>query len=163
MSGTIWVVSSGSYSDYRVHAVFADELAAKRAVGMERKPYGESYVVETLPFFATGEFAEMVTEYRHNIVLWDDGRSDQEHVSEETGPEFDLTYGPPPARPQVRYVRAPIYGNKGGRIEVRGADRAAVDKTLTDKVAEWRANPTIFARSRQGVLAVRGGFANPDA
>ena len=52
---------------------------------------------------------------------------------------IDTLYERPTERPSVRYVRALVHGGKGGRIEVRGSNEAAVRKVYSERVAMWKA------------------------
>lgn len=63
--GFVHVLSSGEYSDYRVHCAFADEAdAARAAAEMEKCDRYEGYFAEKLPLMPAGRMPRRVLAYR---------------------------------------------------------------------------------------------------
>lgn len=135
----LWTVETGSYSDHAVHAVFERKEDAKAwAAHLRAHKNGwdrDAYVGE-MDLVPSGTAPFDVTTYSRAAGLWDDGRVEMHNMVIETSPAL---YGPPPARPYVRYVRAPCHKGKGGRVEVRGASEESVNKVLSERIAAWKA------------------------
>jgi hypothetical protein len=144
-----FAVSSGSYSDYSVHAVCEDEATAERwaeALRSDSEGWHSDAVVEELPLIAAGTKPAKQTTVHLSQTLWDDGHEEERHVSETSEYPIVSLYGPPPRRPSVRFVRAPIHKNRGGRLEIRGRTESAVLKVYGDEIRMWRANPVAYRR-----------------
>ena len=141
--GTVWIVSSGSYSDYRVHCAAPSKRGAREIVaalnGADERP---RYFVERLPVI---EKAERITVYGFEAVIEDAGtvRNSVLHRDEwNVNPLY-----PQRLRPvTVRWVRAPIYHGRAGRLEVYGTDRERVGKTFSDMKAQLVADPALRKR-----------------
>jgi hypothetical protein len=105
--GTVWVVSSGSYSDYRVHCAAPSKKAAQRS-STRSMPADNwtKYLVERVPVI---EKAERVTIYGVEAIITDNGTVREESVRDRDEWNVDPLY-PERLRPvTVRWVRAPIY------------------------------------------------------
>lgn len=142
MSKKIWAVSSGSYSDYRVHALFESEVVAEAvattANGLENY---DDHFVEGFQFYAKDEIPEPLVVYRGTIELFDDGTYGPIKVTSD-GPKFAFQHYmtvPPPRRPHIRQVRAPMYQNKGARLEVSARTDTMVRKVINDRLMEHKA------------------------
>ena len=139
----IWVVEQGSYSDYRVLAVFEDEATARawaNAINADGGRYGEEAEVSEMDLVTKGTKPEKVTTYRVYATLWDDGTvEDADNLRSDSDFPITALYGVPPKRPRVRYVRAPCYNNRGGRLEVIGSSAQSVMKVVSDRIAMWKA------------------------
>lgn len=147
-----WVVSRGSYSDYRVLCACPSKKAAKAiaaavntATGDESGDYYSAFV-ESLPII---ERAEMVTVYGLVAEVFDNGTTAEtkEIVREECN--ADMLY-PHYFRPaHKRWIRAPyLQGRpiKGGRLEVFGTDLERVRRVFSDTRAQLIADPALRAR-----------------
>lgn len=131
----LYTVESGEYSDNAIHAVFDDKTTAE-AWAKAYREYEDSFAsdaeVRTIPFVSSG--VEPYTRTIHSIhqTVFDDGSLDEKR-------EWPITSLAPSVmdypRLMARYVRAPIYNGKGGRIEVRGEDLDKVRNTFAGKVA----------------------------
>jgi hypothetical protein len=132
----IYAVTTGSYSDYRVKALFTSKKLAKAAAEATAADteswYGDASV-ET--FHIYDEVPEKATAWYYQANLWDDGTVTEERLTSDTALPWNLLWGEAPARPSVRFVRAPIHKNKGGRLEVRGSDEQAVKQAFSDNKA----------------------------
>lgn len=141
----VWVVSSGSYSDYRVHAAFATEeqaeAAAEAADKADGSNYTRDYFVEELPWYPKGENPEPITVHRMSAVLWDNGTYDTPAYSlDDAKMEFQhYQFVPPPRRAHIRQVRAPIYKEKGAWLEVSARTETMVRKAMNDRLMEHKA------------------------
>jgi len=144
----IWVVSSGSYSDYSVLAAFASKSLAEKAAKMRTDEFNyRDYRVESLQSFDRDP--AVITTFKITTTIWDNGESGHSCAgesevrrylkSERTEPEFDMLYRRA-QRPDVRFVRAPVYKNKGGRLDVRCEDEQACWQAFSDSFAQVRTN-----------------------
>jgi len=137
---TVWAVTRGSYSDYKVLAIFAANADAERhlATASASGIWNRAESVEQFDFYDEGEQPELITWYERSAVILDDGSATHENESVQTDWDYDQLYGHQTARPSVRFVRAPIYQDKGGRLEIRGTDRQAVNQSYGDNLAQIR-------------------------
>ena len=141
----VWLVSSGSYSDYRVHCAAPSKKAAQGIVAAlnEDDEWTEYFALEKVPVL---EKAERVTVYGLEVVIADDGTVREESVRDRDEWNVDPLY-PERLRPvTVRWVRAPIYNGQAGRLEVYGTDRERVGKTFSDMKAQLVADPALRKR-----------------
>lgn len=150
-AATVNVISSGSYSDYRVHAVVEGTLKdAKRLVDRAngiRDSYHDEYVVESLPVVSPD--VERVSILTIQEQIWDDGGTDEHHERTNVEWPFDTVYDL--ADVSWRWVRAPMHKNRGGRLEVRGTDHERVRKVFSDRRAALMADDALRAiRERKG-------------
>lgn len=143
MTKLIWAVSSGSYSDYRVHAAFATEEQAETAAVKAEKAetYMGGYFVEELPWYPKGENPEPITVHRMSAVLWDNGTHNAPtYTLDDAKMEFQhYQFVPPPRRAHIRQVRAPEYKEKGARLEVSARTETMVRKAMNDRLMEHKA------------------------
>lgn len=120
MSEKVYVVTRGSYSDYRIMAVFADpELAKAHAssVGgeVEEYPLFEQSPKRTAVYFkSTGHFDHLGEPHEHSSVMW-----------EYEAAEYS---------PRARVIE---YGRNGLRAE--GRNKEAVRKAFDDRWAQLAA------------------------
>lgn len=141
--GTVWVVSSGSYSDYRVHCAAPSKKAAQGIVAALNGDETYNYFIEQVPVI---DKAEKVTIYGMEAIVTDDGTVREESVRDRDEWNIDPLY-PQRLRPvTVRWVRAPIYNGQAGRLEVYGLDEERVRKTYSDMRAELIADPGLRKR-----------------
>lgn len=147
MPRKLWAASGGSYSDYRVYALF------------ERKEDAEAYcrngTVWATPTRAHAEIVAMpeyVEEFElHDspppVHLWWKARF--RPVDGEVGAEeFSVQGAEPPARPLVFWAQEPPFGAmaKAGIRETPVAycgDRDAAIKSVKDRMAALRARPGV--------------------
>ena len=148
---SVWLVSSGSYSDYRVHCASdysvhcaaPSKKAAQSIVAALNGADGIRYFVERVPVI---EKAERVTVYGIEAVIADDGTVRDESVLDRDEWNVNPLY-PERLRPvTVRWVRAPIYNGKAGRLEVYGLDEVRVRKTFSDMKAQLLMDPVLRSR-----------------
>lgn len=146
---TCYAIVSGSYSDYSVLAVATDRPTAEawaKAVRDNKESRRSDASVEEMMLL---EPDEPVRTY-HRVALyeewWDDGTTTAYRLNETDELPIDMLYGIPPSRPSVRFVRAPMHANKGGRIEIYGRTRKAVLKVYSEQKAMWQAEPRAFKR-----------------
>ena len=144
MSDRVWLVSSGSYSDYRVHCAAPSKKAAQGIVdALNGDDEWIKYFVERVPVV---DKAEKVTIYGVEAIVTDDGTVREESVRDRDEWNVDPLY-PQRLRPvTVRWVRAPIYNGQAGRLEVYGLDEERVRKTYSDMRAELIADPALRSR-----------------
>ena len=131
----MYAISNGSYSDYRVTALFPTrelaEAAAQASNG--RKDGWADYFVESFPVY--DEVPEPVTSYKRSVTVWDSGEETNVREESETALPWDH-FWEPPLRPKSRYVRAPILAR--GRLDVYGRYKATVDQAYSDGLARLR-------------------------
>lgn len=141
--GTVWVVSSGSYSDYRVHCAAPSKKAAQGIVDALNGDETYNYFIEQVPVI---DKAEKVTIYGVEAIVTDNGTVREESVRDRDEWNVDPLY-PQRLRPvTVRWVRAPIYHGRAGRLEVYGLDEERVRKTYSDMRAQLLAHPELRKR-----------------
>lgn len=148
---TVNVISSGSYSDYRVHAVVEGSLKdAKRLVDRAngiRDSYHDEYVVESLPVVTADVERVSILSLQENI--WDDGTTTEAH--ERTNVEWPFDALHEQGALSWRWVRAPMHKNRGGRLEVSGTDHERVRKVFSDRRAALMTDDALRAvRERKG-------------
>lgn len=150
---TVWVISRGAYSDYRVLAVVRGkkkdaELLAARA-NAAGDSYGDAYEVESLPVVSPDvkkvETLMLIAEIR------DEGPVvKEERMNVQVEWPFDSLYAL--AKTEWRWVRAPIHNGKGGRLEVWGTDHERVRKVYGDRKAMLLSDDAMRAKRQ-----ARGG------
>lgn len=152
MTDRVWLVSSGTYSEYRVHCAAPSKQAAYDIVdALNTTGKWAKYFVEEVPVI---EKAERFTVYGLEVVISDDGTVRAEAVFDRDEWNVDPLY-PERRRPvTVRWVRAPVYEDQAGRLEVYGLDQKLVRKTFSDMKARLVADPEL-SKSREFKL----GFA----
>lgn len=131
----MWAVSTGVYSDYRVCAVFEKQDDAEnwaQAIGDEAR-------VEQIMHVPAGVRPFKQTVYGQSANLWDNGEVVLQDVWSHTDYPIDSLFGEVPTRPKVRYVRAPIHRNKGGRVDIAGPTAASVAKVMNERIMAWKA------------------------
>ena len=139
---SVWLVSSGSYSDYSVHCAAPSKKAAQGIVAALNGDETFNYFIEQVPVI---DKAEKVTIYGLEAIIADDGTVRDESVRERDEWNVDPLY-PERLRPvTVRWVRALIY-HQAGRLEVYGLDRGLVLKTFSDMRAQLLADPALRSR-----------------
>lgn len=144
MSDQVWLVSSGTYSDYRVHCAAPSKKSAKDIVTtLNEADEWTKYFAEPVPVI---EKAERITVYGLEAVIEDAGTVREESVRDRDEWNVEPLY-PDRLRPvTVRWVRAPCYNGRAGRLEVYGTDRERVRKTFSDVKAQLLADPVLRKR-----------------
>ena len=143
MSDRVWVVSSGSYLDYRVHCAAPSKKAAQAIVVALNGDETCNYFIEQVPVI---EKAERVTIYGIEAIVTDNGTVREESVRDRDEWNVDPLYPYRLCPVTVRWVRAPIYNGQAGRLEVYGLDEERVRKTYSDMRAELIADPELRKR-----------------
>ena len=140
---SVWLVSSGSYSDYRVHCAAPSKRGAREIVAaLNGADEWTKYFVEQVPVI---EKAERITVYGIEAIIEDAGTVREESVLDRDEWNVDPLY-PERLRPvTVRWVRALIY-HQAGRLEVYGLDEERVRKTYSDMRAQLLADPALRSR-----------------
>lgn len=141
---SVWLVSSGSYSDYRVLCAAPSKKAAQGIVAaLNEADESIRHFVERVPVF---EKAERVTIYGLEAVIEDAGTVHRRSVRERDEWNVDPLL-PERLRPvAVRWVRAPIYNGQAGRLEVYGTDRELVGTTFSTMKARLVGDPELRQR-----------------
>ncbi|HUW01784.1 MAG TPA: hypothetical protein VMW08_05495 [Acidimicrobiales bacterium] len=133
----VHAVSSGTYSDYRVHALFRRKRDAEAAIvelaGTPDFYSGGSLRVEAFHLFDKGEPLVPVPWRMYRVTVWDDGTTSDVVESNEAKWPWEFEAG---RRVDVRFVRAPVHQGKGGRLEVYGTDLPAVGQVFSDNRAQ---------------------------
>ena len=141
---SVWLVSSGAYSNYRVHCAAPNKKAAQGIIAAlnSDEPSRHHYFIEQVPVI---DKAEKVTIYGVEAIITDDGTVREESVRDRDEWNVDPLY-PQRLRPvTVRWVRALIY-HQAGRLEVYGTDEERVRKTYSDMRAQLLADPALRSR-----------------
>jgi len=139
MAERCYALAGGSYSDYRVYAVFAEEADAQAALdayaaSKDAFSWGGPDRVEVHRFYPKGVLPTRVTAYGTEGEIFDDGTASEERHSERTEWDYDQSH-PVGPRPWVRFVRPPVLENKGGRLEVWGTDPKGVAQAFGENKA----------------------------
>lgn len=147
----IYSVSQGSYSNYRVRCLFTTrELADAHAAELEadEDSYGEVQVEE---FSLLDRVPTRAIWYTGMVRMNDDGTDPPKHLEpqKKIGYEYEQPTGLT-KRAKVDLLYSPPYNNVSsnhtyvgpGRysLEVESLDRDAVGKTISEMVAQWKAN-----------------------
>lgn len=144
MSEIAWAVSTGEYSDYNVMCVCdTKERAETIAATYNGDSSYESARVEAFRLISSDP--QRVTLHRRSVILYDDGtvRDERHWLSMCWDFELDpIDDGPV----RWRWVRAPIYQGKGGRLNVWGTDGERVARVFSDRRAQLLANHAYAAK-----------------
>ena len=140
---TIYGVSSGSYSDYRVLFLCSDKQIAEAAVrDLQRADdtwYSDACVEEFTLFDAPPKRLSVYTMQalvRGDQVLGSYGRHPKPELSESQEWEWEA---PVSRRPSVRVYIAPVTGPRDKNITVTGTSKTAVLKAFSDRIAQMTA------------------------
>jgi hypothetical protein len=134
----VYALSAGSYSDYRVLALFPTRKLAKEAAAAERLADSWAHDADVEEFYLYDEVPEHVTVWRIHQDLMDDGTEGEKRewaITELPWSHYENIEALE-KRPVTRFVRAPIHQGRGGRLEVMGLDQTAVRKVFSDRKAE---------------------------
>ena len=138
----VWGITRGSYSDYTVLAIFEDEDEARAFCAAHQNTaydaWGAPDDVECFMFYPKGVQPVLNTVHSRSVVVWDSGDTEGAMERERVEWEYSPLYASVSARPNVRFVRAPMYLNQGGRLEVEGLDEQAVNQAYSDNLARLR-------------------------
>ena len=142
---SLWAVTKGSYSDYRVLCICDSKDRAKRIASLPAKDrYSDDRQVEEILFFDRDPVT--ITTYSMSEELLDDGTTNAFHEDLRSEWEFDMLY-PAHNRPVVwRWVRAPYIEKRGGRLNVSGTDLERVRKVFSDRKAMIRTDDAMRAK-----------------
>lgn len=143
-SSEAWVVTRGSYSDYRVLCVVDSRKRAKKIAKLLSGDCGDECRVEVLPYLNRDPVRVNVLGLSEELM--DDGSTYEAKEISRSEWEMDMTY-PEFNRPVYwRWVRAPYLtgksiwvkqrGSEGGRLEVHGTDHERARKVFSEKRAE---------------------------
>ena len=132
---TKFVLSRGSYSDYRVLAVCDTEERAKnaaKAINADKNRWDEVMVEEILYL---DRDPVRITVFKVTENLWDNGSTSHYNDFGFTEWEFDLSHDADRQPARWRWIRAPMHERRGGRLEVTGTDHELVLKTFAERKA----------------------------
>jgi len=134
MRKKIWALESGHYSDREVHCLFTNKADADKAALTEDPYGGGGYNVVSYDVFDV--MPEPMTQYSMVEVISDANPSyiNTTVVTEETKYPW-MFWDSVPRGARARYVRAPMYGDTAGRLEVKGDDKQAVQQVFSDNRA----------------------------
>ena len=131
---TWWMLSSGEYSDYRVHAVFERQSAAEAAAKEFSKDY-EIYRAEEVKVYPDGYEPEWVTTYRVHETFLPDGLTTGAVWQTYVEPEFNMWF-PESLTKRPKVTEREIYNPPGSLwLIVCGSDETAVRKVYTERKA----------------------------
>lgn len=131
----VYVISKGDYSDYSVLCACPTkkdaDVIAKR-MNEDDDVWGGPVRVERLPVHTAD--VEKVAILRMRVNIWDDGTTTLESASVSHEWPFDTVFDDPMPM-KWRWVRAPVHGGRGGRLEVSGTDHERVRRVFSDRRA----------------------------
>lgn len=156
---SIFIISSGSYSDYQVHMVAETREEAERIVEKIQTGNHDEYEIEERPFVTADDVAVRV-KYIVSGDVYDDGTTSSEPLFETAHCKWVLasegfrTKAEPVTRaefnPAPRYQFEPGGERRRfGRIWVSGYDREAVLKAASDKLGQARVEVIDAAEARE--------------
>jgi hypothetical protein len=129
---TLWAVTSGEYSDYRVIAMFEREEDARAA--LEAGLAGDYCPdVTQLPYFPAGVKPRRVTVHRAAATAYRKGKLADVAVRTYSEVEWVFGQNPAPQRPRVRESRWANGSAIGVVVECANAELA--EKALRDRLA----------------------------
>jgi hypothetical protein len=137
MTASCWAVSCGSYSDYRIEAIFAAEPLARgfaeRMNATKADPYAGEYEVEEFPFYSDSpEF------YIEHMVF---GHVDEAGRLTFSDDRTSLVHGPRTRSKRPRIAYDGLDRERGPQhVTVEGESVAECRKVIQDRVAEWKAH-----------------------
>ena len=147
MSKSIWAVTRGSYSDYRVLCICEDKATATNFANnynSRRVEYIDEAEVEEFKYYPKDSQPKRITTYRSEAKLYDDRHVTDVKYWNYTEWEFETYCDIPPAkRPNVEYCRAPIFNNKGGFLRISCQDKESVAKATTERIAAFKSGSWI--------------------
>lgn len=129
----VWVVSKGSYSDYRVLVACKSKEEAEDFSEIYDKfhHYSESFV-ESFQFVSSD--IRPILSYYMNVEILDDGTEKDRHDREYGTFPFDTHYDPDdPGEVEWKWYRNS--DDNGGSLSVSGKDQERVRKVFGDKRA----------------------------
>lgn len=139
---TIYAVSQGEYSDYRVLVLCEDQETADRIVAEINESDDSSGAYCT----RVEEFCLVPPDYKPNrvechraeAVLFDNGTVGTIRQWSYTKWEFEVHDPDRPKRPKFEFISAPFYGDHGGALRVYGRTAEGVTKVLNDRLAQFK-------------------------
>jgi len=142
-SKKVYGISTGKYSDYSVLCICPSKKEAKKLVNTLNSDPESSHHDCRIEEFVVCDSA---VKKNNNILtlsveLMDDGTERRSTSNALTKYPFDWNGDPGPCR--WRWVRAPMYHNKGGRLEVYGTNHTRIRKVFTEKRAMIKADKSI--------------------
>lgn len=139
----VWAVSSGEYSDYRVLAICDSKKRAEAIAAQDESGYGSAFV-EKIPYWDTDP--RVRTVYGRECVITKAGEVKDEQVRDRDEHEVYALWTSRMVPSTVRWVRAPMYDGKAGRLEVYGTSKTRVLKAYSEHIARIVSDPTIWAK-----------------
>jgi hypothetical protein len=155
----VFVLSRGEYSDYRVLCVCPDKVQAEQLAARynaDKSGY-HSDVVEVEELWVFGGETQKLETLLLQTELFDNGNENAKDPMYTAVWPFDDWSGAATTPVQWRWVRAPMYHDKGGRLEVRGYDHERVRKVFSDRRAAILADETGLLRKTTSAQGVGGG------
>lgn len=157
MTEVVYGVSSGVYSDYSVLCLCPTKKDAQTIVGkLAGDSGGWNRDARVEEFLMVDGDVEKIAFLHMSINIWDDGTDEPlQNAVREEWPFDAITDNVPVA---WRWVRAPIHGGKGGRLEVSGYDHTRVRKVYSEKRAAYKVDDALRAkREAKGRAVDRSG------
>ncbi len=133
---TMYAVASGEYSDYRVVCVCDSEARAEAVAASLRDDsdgWRRDARVESINY--VDHPPEKVTVHHASVEVFDDGTTREQRQPWQTT-EWPFDHWEPLDAVSWRWVRAPMYNCKGGRLDVRGTDQERVRRVFSDRRAQ---------------------------
>ena len=146
---TMWVLSRGSYSDYRVLCVCPSKeeaIALRDRVNGSRTSWERVDVEELLLVDSAAQMVSVLT--MSQVVGIKSGDLDGgPHERIDVLWPFDTVY--PLRAVSWRWVRAPMYDGKAGRLKVRGYDHERVRRVFSDRLAAFRSDHALRVKTER--------------
>lgn len=148
---TMWAVSAGDYSDYRVLCICETKEAAEIVAAKYNQHLGSRYGVADVEEFALvdGSVQRESILYMQQVILDDGTTQDLQETIKAEWP-FERLHEEQEAT--WRWIRAPYIQRIGGRLEVQGKDHERVRRIFGEQKAALMADDAYRAQRE-----MRGG------
>lgn len=140
---TMWAVSCGEYSDYRVLCICDSKKHAKAAVKALGEKNGDNAFIERINYLDRDP--RRVEIHFRSLEIYDIGTTGQ--YVERVRSTWDFDEDAEDLVPaKWRWVRAPYIATRGGRLEVSGLDGERVAQIFSDRRAMILSEPALRAQ-----------------
>lgn len=141
---TVYGVTSGSYSDYRVLCICPTKQDAEAVAAKIRGQEGHYNDANVEAFYEANALTVPTFVLSISCNVWDDGTVTPIMERTDVCYPWDYNYRIVPV--SWRWVRAPMHKNIGGRLEVSGTNATKVRRVYSDRKAQLLAEDAFRLR-----------------
>ena len=139
MSTTVWAVTTGSYSDYRVKVLFpTQKLAEQHANDLRNDRSGWDRDASVESFKLLDREPKRIRVFYRWARINTGGDVIDDRNEDSLDWEYGDLWGVPKPIMSARTYQAPAY-KQDTLVEVRGSSKARVEKAYHDRIAQARA------------------------